>query len=199
MPISDHSTSSDSGIYRFLCVVSGKCYVDSSAHMAARKAEHLRDLRNGKHASKQFQNSWNKYGADAFRYEILEEVHAADLFLREQYWIDHFRSEDKAHGFNILPAAGPPLGIKRSDETKAKMRASRRNRVEKPFSDEHKANLSKSLIGNQRTKGHRLSAEHRAKLSAVSKGKPRPYVSLAILIVRCLIPRGHTDVRIQDL
>lgn len=180
MSTSEHTISPDSGIYRFLCVVNGKCYVGSSARMASRKAEHLRDLRNGKHASRRFQNAWNKYGAEAFRYEVLEEVLAADLFSREQHWIDHFRSADKNHGFNILPAAGSPLGVKRSEETKAKMRVSRRNRVEKPFSDEHKANLSKALIGNQRTKGHKLTDEHKAKLSAVSKGRPRPYVSQAL-------------------
>jgi group I intron endonuclease len=180
MPTPDHTTFSDSGIYRFVCVPTGKCYVGGSGRMKIRKGEHLASLRGNRHHSRRFQNAWNKWGEQEFAYEILEECDPTALMEREQHWIDTFKSFDKSMGFNIAPITGTVLGIKRSEETKERMRVSRRNRIEKPFSEAHRVNLSKSLMGNQRTKGHKLTEEHRAKLSAASKGKPRPDVSAAL-------------------
>ena len=57
------------------------------------------------------------YGFDGFTLEILEYCQPLDLIKREQYYIDLLKPE-----YNILKVAGSSLGVKRSEETKAKLK-----------------------------------------------------------------------------
>lgn len=54
------------------------------------------------------------------------------------------------------------------------MRLARLGKKRAPFSTEWKEKLSKSLIGNQRTKGHKLSEEHKQKISDAVAGANHP-------------------------
>lgn len=76
-------------------------------------------------------------------------------------------------------------GIKFSDSGRANMSAARKGKKRAPFSNEHRANLSKAAQNRSdelnaaiglRTKGKKLSPEHRAAVSAGLRGKKRgPY------------------------
>jgi hypothetical protein len=44
----------------------------------------------------------------------------------------------------------------------------------KPLTDQHRKNIAKSLIGHKRTLGNSLSLEHRARIAAALKGRPKP-------------------------
>lgn len=141
------------GIYCVRNVVSGRVYVGSGLNIKHRWIHHRSLLSKGKHHSPSWQRSWNKHGPDAFTFEIVELVPSRkDLVIREQFWIDEFNAACPRRGFNVLPLAGSPLGFKASDETRAKQSAARRGRKFGPMSEEHKA-----------------------KISAAQKGKPRSY------------------------
>lgn len=54
------------------------------------------------------QYAWNKYGADAFTFEILE--HTEDYNEREKYYIKLYNSTDELYGYNILDGGeNPPV------------------------------------------------------------------------------------------
>jgi hypothetical protein len=141
------------------------------------------------------QNAWNKYGEQAFVFEILEECEPIKeaLLSLEQHYLDMLRPE-----FNICPKARSRQGSPVSAETRLKLRMSQLGkpkntdaiektaaahrgkkltpeqivkRVDKmrgrKHSEEHKAKISAAH------KGRTLSEETRSKLSVAQKGKPR--------------------------
>lgn len=106
---------SASGIYCIRNVLNNKRYVGSAVNLAARYRTHKYDLRRGKHHSPHLQNSWVKYGPDAFEFVVLESCCAEDLITREQHWMDSLFPE-----YNVLPNAGSNRGHRWSDEQKRK-------------------------------------------------------------------------------
>lgn len=78
-----------SGIYKIVNLLNEKIYIGSSKDVDKRFKRHLRDLRKGRHHNIYLQRSWGKYGGEFFKFEVIEET--ADLFPREQYWIDFLK------------------------------------------------------------------------------------------------------------
>lgn len=111
-----------SGIYQILCVPTGKIYIGSAVNLHTRWRGHCTSANRGEHRNPYFQNAWDKYGADAFLFTVIELVLIPFLLEREQYWLDKKRSYDNAIGFNYCHQAGTTLGIRHSDETRLKMR-----------------------------------------------------------------------------
>jgi group I intron endonuclease len=149
-----------SGIYAIRHRETGKLYIGSSLDVGGRWKWHLRDLRAGRHHSPRLQNAWNKHGAEAFDFILVERVEdKAMLVPAEQFWMDFFEASDQGRGYNILPVAGSCLGAKRSEESKAKMSAAHMG------------------VPRLDLRGVPKSAEHKAKLSAAQKGIPKPWVS----------------------
>jgi len=79
------------GIYKITNIINGKMYIGSSIHIEQRWKEHIRDLNKGTHHSIKLQNSWNKHGADNFKFEVVEECDKDRLLYLEQYYIDKFK------------------------------------------------------------------------------------------------------------
>lgn len=185
----------NSGIYALVRIDTGTRYIGSTNNLKNRERQHWADLRAGRHHCARLQNAFLKHGEAAFGFEVIELVaQAGDLVEAEQRWIDA-----TSDAYNSAPAAGSVLGIKRSDETRAKLaRAatgktwtdegrinysrSRRN-VKKQYitTDQHKANLSKALKGRVLTEAHlakmrefRHTEESKAKVSVSKRGKPMP-------------------------
>lgn len=117
MPILSRTPS----IYQIRHIASGKVYVGSASNPRKRQGDHLRDLQNGKHHSRYLQRAYDKYGEDAFVFEVIEPVLFVELLIeREQHWIDTLHSADRKHGYNVSPTAGSPLGVKCTDEMRAR-------------------------------------------------------------------------------
>ncbi len=91
-----------SGIYAIINTVNSKRYIGSSksAHYRWSQA-HLPQLRNGNHCNRHLQNAWNKYGETSFRFEVIEECDIEILLQREGHWIEHHRSWEREHGYNL--------------------------------------------------------------------------------------------------
>ncbi len=117
-----------------------RIYVGSAINPRRRKRDHFRRLKVKCHPNNKLQNHSNKYGVDDLIFETLEEVKDVRILVeREQYYIDNLKPY-----FNLCLVAGSQLGMKRSDETKEKMRI-KASRKRKPLSAEHKANVSRGM------------------------------------------------------
>lgn len=174
-----HESAPDvSGIYRITCVPTGKIYIGSAVSFRTRWANHFSSLRRNAHKNPKLQAAWNKYGEQAFTFEVFELVLIPFLLEREQYWLDKLKPFGK-NGFNIARVAGSNLGIKLSYEHREKLRI---QHLGKKHTDEAKAKMSKSRTGKKRNpksiekmkiaqRGRIVSPEHRAKLSASHTGK----------------------------
>lgn len=154
----------EAGVYLISNNVNGKCYVGSSIHLTQRRKEHFSKLMHNKHGNAHLQNAYNKYGREAFEFEILETLSIDDnikenLLKREQFWIDNLKPE-----YNILLVAGSSLGYHHSDGTKQKISKSTTG-VKK--SEEHAKHIREGQ------KGRVFTEDHKKKLSEAAKRRKR--------------------------
>jgi hypothetical protein len=104
-----------SGIYRFICVTTGKSYIGSAVDLRRRFSEYFSHpsgaLRDGfiinelKKGNSAIYSSLIKYGHSNFRLEILEYCNKEVLICREQHFIDLIKPE-----YNLTKLAGSCLG-----------------------------------------------------------------------------------------
>lgn len=126
-----------SGIYGIRNIHNNKLYAGSSKNIPERWKEHVRKLRRGAHHSIALQRAWDKYGAEAFEFYIIEYVEPAQLIEREQYYLDTLQPE-----YNMSTLAAVPC-VPVTEEARAKLRdaANRqweRNHIERGVTDEGK-------------------------------------------------------------
>lgn len=130
------------GVYRIKNMINGKIYIGSSLYAEQRMRRHKSNLNAGKHHSIHLQRSWDKHGASAFEFELLEVVEEENLLAREQFYMDLYKPE-----FNIYPTAGSSFGYKHSEETRLKYKAAQAARPK-----EVNTKISLSNKGKKRTK-----------------------------------------------
>ena len=166
------------GVYSITNTVNGRRYVGSaSLSFKKRWGEHKAALIAGKHFNRILQRAWNKYGEQAFAFEILLVCDPANCISQEQACIDFYRVNGPGV-YNLSPTAGNTLGVKCSPETRAKISAAHSTaearakasalRKGMPVSAERRAKQSKAMSGR---KLQPLSDEHKAKLSAIHTGR----------------------------
>lgn len=88
------------GIYKIENKVNGKVYIGQSVDIDRRQREHMRALNKSVHTNSYLQNAWNKYGAEQFAFEVLEECDLNSLDDREMYWINTYDSFNRNMGYN---------------------------------------------------------------------------------------------------
>lgn len=135
--------SSISGIYQITLKEDGRIYIGSASDI------HLRWRWHRNSQTQLIGKMIKKYGKDSFIFEIIEEVEATKEKLeeREQHYLDALQPFpwNNNRGFNLSPNAYTCLGIKRSEETKKKMRESwHRNRGESYYKQ-----LSENIKGEK--------------------------------------------------
>jgi len=106
-----------SGIYMILNRLNGKRYIGSAVNLEGRRKRHFRNLRNGKNGNSHLQNAYDKYGGDAFGWEVLKYVEDPEKLIP---WEDIYLGVYWPTGllYNKCPVAGSLLGIKREKESK---------------------------------------------------------------------------------
>ena len=100
-----------SGIYRIYRIVGDyeECWVGQAKNIAARWSTHENRFADGTN-SPILQRAWNKYGSDAFGWEVLEFVaDLDDLTPREQYYFDTIKPV-----YNVARIAASRLGCHHS-------------------------------------------------------------------------------------
>ena len=75
------------GIYKISNIINNKVYVGQSIDIQRRFSEHMRELNNNCHYNKHLQASYNKYGREAFSYEILCVCDTTELDNMEVFFL----------------------------------------------------------------------------------------------------------------
>jgi group I intron endonuclease len=147
--------ASASGIYCWKHIKSGKRYIGQAKNMLKRMSSHRTRLRGGYHDNNHFQNSWNKYGEDAFEFCIIEHCPEEILGWKEVEWIKEYKSTNLNFGYNLTTGGEEPrhseetkrvislcgIGRKHSKDSCKKISIARKGIV---FPEKHRKNLSES-------------------------------------------------------
>lgn len=156
-------TKNVSGVYRILCLVTGKVYIGSSLDTRRRIYGHRRKLIRGKHANAHLQAAWDKHGADAFVFEVVEAIYRPEFMLdAEQRHMDLHDATNRERGFNIRLRAESNFGLPVSEQTRARISAAH---LGHDTSAETRAKIG------AKHRGKTISVEARAKMSAAKLGK----------------------------
>lgn len=159
-----------SGIYKIENTTSSGFYIGRSVNVEDRLRHHRNELRRGVHRNKRLQNSWNKYGEDVFKFELIWEEPPEMLEETEGIVLQSLWWRDELYNHHALSFGGFAQGNKlgcftRSEETRRKIGEWQRGRVK---TDEHRAKLSESK------RGKTASEDAKRKMSKSRTGKARP-------------------------
>lgn len=147
----------------------GKVYIGQTIHPEKR----IRAHKNSKDNS-YFHRAIQKYGFDAFKYEIIVKISSAtkeelqkQLNKAEMFYIDLYDSFK--NGYNMTIGGDGCLGLICTDETRKKMAESQKgnqNHKGKPHSAETKQKMAESHKGEKNHNyGKHFSEEHKKKIS----------------------------------
>ena len=159
-------------IYKITNTANGKSYIGQTIHNAekTRIRQHLTGSSNGNRIVK---HAIEKYGQDAFTYEILHDgIIPEFLDILEREAIETFNTI-APHGYNLTEGGE---GGSLSDETRQKMSEAKKgkkpNNYGKTHSDETRRKISEANRGEKNGNyGRSFSEEHRRKMSEAHKGK----------------------------
>jgi len=173
------------GIYCIENTVTGQKYIGKSIDIEARWKGHKDKFKNKKHANPYFQNSHDKYGAENFKYSIIELCEKEKLTGREIFYVKEFNTKHP-NGYNVTDGGEGTPGLKRAPRTPEHCRKiSEANRGRK-MSDENIEKQRQRMIGNKYTLGWVPSQEyredHRRKLTGkvyVSRGRKQSPETIA--------------------
>lgn len=111
------------GVYQIRNTITGAVYIGSSTtSISGRWGQHRRSLQHKRHENRHLQNAWNKYGQEAFVFEIVELLMLPEAVIpREQFWIDRHMRRGRKRCYNINPKAEGPSEICKSPANRAKV------------------------------------------------------------------------------
>ena len=89
------------GIYKIENLIDKKIYIGSSVNLGNREYKHFWMLNKNKHDNQHLQNSFNKFGENSFKFEILEECDEQSLIERENHYINQNKSNNQEFGYNM--------------------------------------------------------------------------------------------------
>lgn len=109
-----------SGIYKIVCAKNNKIYIGSALNLNKRKREHFSCLKNNTHFNHYLQNCFNKYGEEAFIFEVVLYCEQNELLIKEEEQIKVHNSYK--NGFNMLEKPTKNMfGYKHTQEAKKQM------------------------------------------------------------------------------
>lgn len=151
-----------SGIYHIKNNISGGVYYGRSVDVEDRLRHHRNELKRNVHRNKRLQNSWNKYGQEAFTFELIWAEEPEKLYELEGFILEFMWGDKRLYNHHKLSYGGFESGNKlgcfaRSEETKKKMSEAFTGRV---FSEEHRNNIRKAKLNKK------ASLETKQKMSA---------------------------------
>ena len=109
------------GIYAITNILTDTIYYGSSCNIEKRFTNHKTDLKYNRHKNPYLQNSFNKYGFEAFVFTPVQLIeNKEDIIKKEQDFIDNAYFIG-LKTFNFNDASGWPVGLKHTEETKKKL------------------------------------------------------------------------------
>jgi group I intron endonuclease len=164
-------------IYQATNKINGKVYIGFTAHWPQRINGHNYDRRYGNAENKAFYNAINKYGWEAFEWEVVyqSQDYEHTLKVMEPHFITEYRSwvgfED-CNGYNITRGGEGTTGWKRSPEL---IESHRQQMTGRKQSAEHVAKRASALRGRifPGRQGKKHTEESRKKMSSALIGRPK--------------------------
>lgn len=155
-------------------MANGKFYIGSAESFARREWQHKYALRRNEHKNPRLQAAWNFYGEEMFVFEILEEVPPdKTAFDIENTYLMRFVGQEDCYNINT-DAYVPRLGIPHTEQSKAKVSASRKGkaageahyRYGQTVSKEVRQKIGDTQRGKPKGPGRKVSEAGRAKIRA---------------------------------
>lgn len=131
-------------IYSIKNKINNKIYIGSATNLSNRWSRHKSDLILKKHHSIYLQRAWDKHGEQSFEFSIIEEIlESQDLIIKEQYYLDLYRSYNPEFGYNISPTAGSSLGVIHTETTCENFSKAQKKRYEDPLERKKTGDISR--------------------------------------------------------
>lgn len=163
----------EGGIYCIRNTLNNKRYIGSTHNFRVRRSAHFAALRKGNHPTRKLQRAFDKYGEAAFVFEVLERCSDEVLREVEQRYLDTAKPE---YNINHFADQRSRLGLKSTDEHRAKMSASLKGRASpmkgKQWTPEQRAKITTARRHQAKRVGWKHSPETRAAMSKKTKGRP---------------------------
>lgn len=137
-----------SGVYCIENIINNKKYIGQSYDLSNRFLDHKNLLKNNHHRNKHLQNSFNKHGADNFKFYIIDLYNIDVLNIMEVYWIEFYNTMDNRCGYN--KKHGGNNGYL-SEDTKRNLSESHKNP-----SEEKRKNMSVAHLGKIQSEESKL-------------------------------------------
>lgn len=175
------------GIYKIENTINHKVYIGQSVDIEMRWNEHLYALTRNLHENHHLQSSWNKYGAKAFTFSIIEECELSHLTDREQYYIDlygginsdnNYNNRDAGYKGNLSESTKQKLrdinlgkqawnkGLDKSDPRVAKYA---KNLATKTISSEQREKIRKTVQAHHDNGDYNYDAMNKKRLATMKK------------------------------
>lgn len=156
-------------IYQITNMVNSKYYIGSAQSYERRVWQHKYDLKKGIHKNPRLQAAWNKYGEEAFVFEVLETIpENEDQLAWENRYLHVHVGKPECYNIN-RDAEAPRIGQFLSEESKLKLSI---NRTGKAAGEEHYRY------------GHQVPEDIRKKIGDTQRGVKKP-------------PRTYTEEGLQ--
>lgn len=180
------------GIYRITHKATGRSYIGKTGvNFGDRWDCHRAQLNGGYHDNKHLQNAWNRYGADAFEFAVVEVAESSEVLNNlEKKYIAEYRSRGLSYNMHDGGDGGFLLGKHLSDvakrkigeknrvhqtgrkasvETRKRMSAAQSERWRSVSDEEKRAWGDKMSIA---ASGYKWSDDARARFSQTQKERP---------------------------
>lgn len=156
-------------IYRITNMLTDDYYIGSAESFERRRWQHQYALKRNEHKNPRMQAAWNKYGPDAFVFEVIEVVpEGREAFDIENTYLMKCVGQHDCYNVNT-DAIGMRTGILHTDNTKAKIKSKVQQALAEGRggkfipTEETRQKMSQSLKGNQNALGcKRTTAEREA-------------------------------------
>jgi DNA ligase-1 len=190
------------GIYEIKNIINNKTYIGSSTNIEQRWRKHISELNNNIHSNKHLQSSWNKYGKENFKFNIIEITtkNKNEIILREQFWMDRTQCYNKEYGYNKRKEAQTNLGIVISTEGRKNISNGHKGNKNyfygKQRSQEVKEKISKAKLGSYQSEGTKLK---RSVSQSGEKGNKSKLTENQVIEIRKLYKQNIGVVEIAKI
>ena len=192
-------------IYRINNLATDGYYIGSAVKFGRRKWEHLNSLKQGVHHCRRLQEAYMEYGPDAFEFEVLQEVEDESRLLAvEDMYLGQCAADARCYNTSFTTTSPPSY----TEETRRAISETLKARFKDPtahprygkmHSEESRAKMSASRTGKMAGEKHyrfgqTLSAEVREKIGAAQRGvkkAPRVLTEEGRAKIRAAAAAGH--------